>query len=184
MIGTRVATAFALLLGVAATAVAFTALMYALRDDGDAPGRLVETRLDASHEGFPVQFPLDDFFLSLDDDGRIHALYVYPPGHFGHMRGCRVIWDGGVSHEKEDGEITRGLFVEPCGGSRFMRDGALISGPAERGLDHFGLTPTPRGFVVDTNVLYCGPRPLADPTPGATPTPIPEREECERVYER
>lgn len=179
MIGTRRAAAFSLMLAVAALAVGAAALMAALRDGGAERGRVVQTRLLPS-ESEPVLFPLDDFYASTGSDGALRALYVYPPGYHGHTRGCKVVWIA----DAVGGGFSLGAFVDPCGGARFDRDGALVSGPAERGLDEFKTAPGIEGVIVDTRTLYCGAA-LDAGSPESTPaTPSPgraAREECDRV---
>jgi hypothetical protein len=202
VIGTRLAAALSLVLAVAAVALATAALMAALRDDDPQLGRLVQTRLVPS-ESDPVLFPLDGFYASTGDDGVLRALYVYPPGFFGHNRGCTVVW----VPDAEGVTGTPGAFLDPCSGARFARDGTLIGGPGERGLDAFATQPGIEGVIVDTRTLYCGvasslpaataatavivvPRPtsgtlVASATVTEPPSPSPrsqgEREECERV---
>lgn len=175
MIGTRAAVALSLLLSVVAVAVGAAAFMSTVRDERVKPGRLVQTRITNQYEGAPVAFPIDDFFLSRGDDGRMRALYAYPPGFFGHTRGCRVIWDPEGRTTTAAGEQGPGLFVEPCGGARFDRDGRLLSGPADRGLDYFTTEPGVEGIIVDSRTLYCGPAyvepPAATSTVTATATP-------------
>ena len=171
MINARTAAAMALVLGALALALGVGAILVALRNDEAARGRLVETHLQP-FEGDPVLFYLDDFYLSAGGDGRLRALYLYPPSHFGQMRGCKVVWvasevvvTGGRRHGP-------GLFVDPCGGARFDRQGDVVQGPAERALDYFGTQPGFEGIIVDTRTLYCGSQ--ADVTAtgtAASPTP-------------
>lgn len=165
------------MLAVAALAVGVAALMATLRDDGPERGRFVQTRLLPS-EAEPVLFPLDDFYAITGSDGALRAIYVYPPGYHGHTRGCKVAW---IADAAGSG-FSLGAFVEPCGGARFDRDGALLSGPAERGLDEFKTEPGIEGVIVDTRTLYCGT--ALDAGSPATATPSPERasrKECDRV---
>jgi hypothetical protein len=170
LIGTRLAVALALALSVAAVALGVYAVFASWRDDDDPPGRAVQTRLTRDFQGEPLVFPLDDFYASRGADGRLYALYVYPPGYFGHVRGCRVIWDGSAVTSVDGRSFGPGLFIDPCGGARFARDGALISGPADRGLDRFPTSAGIEGTVVDTHELLCGPV-VPTPTPTASPRP-------------
>ena len=178
MISSRTGAALALLLSIGAVALGLAALMAALRtDDESAPGRLVQTRLTSSLAEQPVYFAIDNFYVLTGRDGRVRALYVYPPGHFGHDRGCKIEWRP-FEPAPEDG--FPGMFVDPCGGAVFDRNGVLVSGPADRGLDEFGTEPGIEGVIVDTGVLYCGASAEAssdDPTPVADI----DREECEPV---
>ena len=178
--------------------------MSTVRDDSATQGRVVQSRLTNEYSGAPVLFPIDEFFVGRDSEGHIRAFYIYPPGYFGHTRGCKVIWGDAATIDTEKGKAGPGLFVEPCGGSRFDRDGELVYGPADRGLDEFATQPGVEGVIVDTRKLYCGPD-YIPPTPApatataqaatasaealtATPevppptvegTPVPRR--CERV---
>ncbi len=186
MISSRTGAALALLLSICAVALGVAALLAALRSDDEAtPGRMVQTLLVPS-ESEPVLFAIDDFYASTGDDGKLRALYAYPPGYFGHERGCKVVWQ---PFETAPDIARPGLFVEPCGGSRFDRSGARVSGPAERGLDEFRTEPGIEGVFVDTGVLYCGvPAGARSAAPeGATRTPAPTataalvRAECDGV---
>lgn len=155
MINARTAAAIALVLGVLALALGVGAMAVALRNDEAARGRLVETHLQP-FEGDPVLFYLDDFYLSAGGDGRLRALYSYPPSHFGRMRGCRVVWVASEVVVADGQRHGPGLFVDPCGGARFDRQGDVVQGPAERALDYFGTQPGFEGIIVDTRTLYCG----------------------------
>jgi hypothetical protein len=174
LISSRTGAALALVLSIAAVALGIAALLAALRDESDGAGRLVQTRLTPSNAE-PTLFALDDFFVSTGADGKLRALYVYPPGYFGHSRGCRITWQ---PFETSAGVDRPGLFVEPCGGARFDRSGSLVSGPADRGLDEFRTEPGIEGVIVDTGVLYCGPTAGAAPVAAGTRA---AREECDRV---
>jgi hypothetical protein len=130
---------------------------------------LVQTRVTASFDGDPFAFPVDDFFVSRDGEGAMHALYAYPPGFYGHMRGCKVIWSPTENIGSGSGLV--GAFVDPCGGARFARDGSLVAGPADRGLDYFTMSAGVEGMIADTRTLFCGPAfapPDAPPTATAT----------------
>jgi hypothetical protein len=176
LISSRTGAALALVVSVLALALGSFALLASFRDDDDvSDGRLVQTRLTPGASEQPVLFELDGFYVSTGDDGRLRALYVYPPGFFGHNRGCRVEWRPFEAPATE-GQAP-GMFVEPCGGARFDRGGALVSGPAERGLDEFKTEPGIEGVIVDTGVLYCGPAAGAAPPTAAAI----DREECDRV---
>jgi hypothetical protein len=169
LISSRVGAAAALVLSVVALAIAVAAFMSTVRDDSEKPGRLVQTRLTNEYTGQPVYFPLDDFFAGRDSDGRIRAFYVYPPGYFGHARGCKIVWDNTAIIDTEKGRAGPGLYVEPCGGAHFDLDGKLVAGPADRGLDVFATQPGIEGVFVDTRKLYCGPEYV--PAPTQTPAP-------------
>ncbi len=171
------------MLSVAAVALGVAAFMATLRDEGDTPGRLLQTRLTNAFTGEPIFFPIDDVFMSRDDDGAMHALYAYTPGFFGHNRGCRVVWIAGDVIDTPAGDAGPGLFVDPCGGARFDRAGALVAGPADRGLDFFETDAGLDGIIVDTRTLWCGPayapgerrdEPAQTPEPTQTSMPLTE----------
>jgi hypothetical protein len=173
LIGSRTGAALALTLSVLAVALGLFATLAALRDgDDDGSGRLVQTRITPGSSEQPVLFALDGFYMSTGDDGRLRALYVYPPGFYGHNRGCTVEWQPFASAPEAE---RPGLFVDPCGGARFDRNGLLIDGEADRGLDEFETEPGIEGVIVDTSVLYCGSS--GDDTPDDTA----DREECKLV---
>lgn len=146
--------------------------MSTVRDDSEKPGRLVQSRLTNEYTGQPVPFPLDDFFAGIDGVGHIRAFYTYPPGYFGHDRGCKIIWDNTAVVDTDKGRVGPGLYLEPCGGSHFNRDGELVSGPADHGLDEFRTQAAVDGVLVDTRKLICGPD-YVPPTPApATATAL------------
>jgi hypothetical protein len=185
LISARFGAAVALVLGVAALAVAVTAFMEAHRKTNDIIGRLVQSRATNEYAGPPLAFPLDDFFIGRGTDARLHAFYAYPPGYFGHERGCKIIWDGTATIPTPAGIAGPGLYIDPCGGARFNRDGELVSGPADRSLDFFAIEAAVEGAIVNTKTLYCGSPLPSDATPAAdeaSPTPTLEKPEtCDRV---
>ena len=164
MISSRVGASIAVLLSIAALALSVVAFMSTIRDDSVRPGRLVQSRLTNDYTGQPVLFPLDDFFVGRDSEGHIRAFYAYPPGYFGHTRGCRILWDNTAVIDTEKGRLGPGLYVEPCGGAHFDRDGLLVYAPADRGLDYFATLAGIEGVIIDTRKLYCGPE-YVQPTP-------------------
>lgn len=166
---TRVGAAIALALSVGALAFAIVAFMSTVRDDGPTRGRLVQSRLTNEDGGPPMLFPLDEFYIGRDSQAHQRAFYVYPPGWYGHTRGCKVVWDDNTTAETARGVVGPGLFVDPCSGARWNRDGELVSGPADRGLDEFPTQPGVEGVIVDTRRLLCG----AEYIPPPTPTPQP-----------
>lgn len=169
LISSRVGAAIAVVLSIAALAFAVVAFMSTIRDDSKPAGRLVQSRLTNEYNGAPIYFPLDQFYVGRDSQGRIRAFYVYPPGYFGHTRGCKVVWDSAAVIDTEKGTFGPGLYVEPCSGARFNRDGELIYAPADRGLDYFATQAAVEGVIVDTRKLYCGPDYVQLPT--STPAP-------------
>ncbi len=186
MISSRVGAALAVVLSVIAVALAVVAFMATVRDDGTTIGRLVPSRKDNDYNGDPLAFPLDEFFIGRGSDAKLHAFYVYPPGFYGHTRGCKVVWDPSVTISGSKGRSGPGFYVDPCSGAHFDRDGDLVDGEADRGLDHFAVLPGVEGAVVDTRTLYCGHElpqlatpESSDDTP--TPTPAPNATKCDRV---
>jgi len=186
LISARFGVAVSLVLAVAALAIGIAAFMATVRDKNDITGRIVQSRTTNEYDGPPLSFPLDDFFIGRGSDGRQHAFYAYPPGYFGHVRGCRMIWDPAATVQTQAGAAGPGLYVDPCGGARFSRDGELVAGPADRNLDYFATSAGVEGVLVDTKRLYCGSVLPSDATPESgdeTPanTPEPETETCDRV---
>lgn len=181
MINTRFAVVVAVALSIAAIALGLIALMAQVRNDDTHRGRLVDTRLTNTYTGEPMLFPLDDFYAVRGDDGRLHAWYVYAPGYSGHVRGCRLVWNADAGVDATPAARASGLFVDPCGGARFDRDGRLIAGPADRGLDYFATSPSVDGIIVDTKRLLCGAAAVAAAVRSTTPTPAPTVTTCARV---
>lgn len=140
-------------------------------NNADDTGRLVPTRITNSYEGDPVIFPLDEFYFGRGREEKMRALYLYPPGYFGHTRGCKVVWAPAEDLDGPGGDPP-GYFVDPCGGARFTPDGLLVAGPADRGLDYFQTQAGVEGIVVDTRTLWCG-RDYEPPTPVPTDAPSP-----------
>lgn len=184
MISSRLGAALALLIAVAALGMAVGAFFAAVAGDDDDRPVLVQTRLTNEYGGSPQLFALHDFYAGAGSDGRLHAFYVYAPGFTGHVRGCRILWDPDATIPDDD-SVGPGLYVDPCGSSRWDRDGELVAGEGERDLDEFPTQAGVEGVVVDTSRLLCGDAvaPAASPTPsGRTPTPTPDGpQECERV---
>jgi hypothetical protein len=189
LISTRFGVVVSLLLAVAALALAIVAFMSTVRDDGPIRGRLVQSQITNEYDGAPVVFTIDDFFIGRGTDSVLHAFYVYPPGYYGHARGCKIVWDPAATVATvatPAGPQGPGLFVDPCGGARFTRDGKLVSGPADHDLDFFATSAAVDGTVVDTRRLLCGAGIVSSATPAedeptATPTPEPGTKTCDRV---
>lgn len=166
---TRIGATIALLVAIGAAALAVAAFTATVRDESIKPGRLVSTRVNSDYLGEPLLFPVDDFYIGYDSAFEFRAFYLYPPGYYGHDRGCKVVWDGTAVVALPSGQVGPGLYIDPCGGARFNKDGVLVDGPADRGLDYFGTGPGVDGVIVDTRRLLCG-RALSDET-SATLTP-------------
>lgn len=172
-----------LLMATLALTLSIVALVSARSGDSDV-GMRVQTDLTNEYKGPALSFPLHDFLIGPDSDGRMRAFYVYPPSYFGRVRGCPIVWDHGAVYESPSGTIGGpGVYVDPCGGARFDRDGKWLGGPADRGLDYFETLPEVEGFVVDTRTLYCGEPKAGQATPTPTEgepsgTPTPKR--CKR----
>lgn len=169
IVTTRIGAALALVAALAALAFAIVAFMSTVRDDTPTRGRLVQSRLTNEDGGAPLLFPLDEFYIGRDSSGHQRAFYLYPPGFYGHNRGCKIVWDDLATAEMQTGRVGPGLYIDPCSGARFDRDGELISGPADRGLDEFLTQPGVEGVIVDTRKLVCGAEYIPPPT--FTPQP-------------
>jgi plastocyanin len=163
-----------LLVGVIVGMVAVSAVWF-LQSRDDAPGRVVEAGPPAAYQPLmPIPFALDDFYLMPLDGGEFVALYVYPPGHFGHVQGCRIHWQPDATYQAYHSgtgatpvpasqstlvEAT-GLWVEGCGGSKWDSTGRYLFGPAGRDLDRFPVEVTDAGNIrVDTRRLQCSENP-------------------------
>ena len=86
----------------------------------------------------------------------------------------RVLWVASDTVAVDGLLAGPGLFVDPCGGARFDREGRLVAGDADRGLDYFRTYSELGGEVVDLSVLFCGQAgPLGVPVVPATPTVPP-----------
>jgi hypothetical protein len=186
LISTRIGVVVSLLLSIAALALAIVAFMSTVRNDGPTTGRLVQSQITNEYGGAPLAFPVDDFFIGRGTDGVLHALYQYPPGYFGHARACKIIWDETSIVAVPAGTYGPGLFVDPCGGARFTRDGKLVAGAADRDLDYFATSPAVDGTVGDTRRLRCGAAIASSASPDAdvataTATPAPGTQTCARV---
>ena len=157
MVTVRIGVALSLLVSIAALAVAVAALIGNIRDGDPSAGRLVQTRITNRLTGDPVEFLLDEFYMTADGNGHVNALYAYPPGFTGSIRGCQVVWQRDATVMSSGRVAGPGLFTDPCSGAHFDRDGELVDGTADRGLDRFAMTPEPDGLMVDTRTLLCGP---------------------------
>ena len=139
-----------------AVMLASTALAVSLLHSHDTPGRVVQ--FEPAFEDFPLldplEFPLDDFYLMRVGGDEFVALYVYPPGFFGHVRGCRLHWE---PQTKFDG--VTGVWTEGCSGSKWDARGRHLFGPPGRDLDRFPVRVTRRGgrweVQIDTRRLQC-----------------------------
>jgi hypothetical protein len=166
----RIGASIAVVMAIAALAFSIVAFMSTVRDDGVQRGRVVQTRINNEYVGAPAYFPIDEFYVELDSERHARAFYAYPPGYYGHQRGCKLVWDDLATIEVQAGHVIGpGLYVDPCGGARFNRDGELVWGEAEHGLDEFATQPGVDGFFVDTRRLICGAQFI--PFPTYTPQP-------------
>ncbi|MGD9891660.1 MAG: hypothetical protein AB7R89_17440 [Dehalococcoidia bacterium] len=169
-----------LLVGVIAGMLMVSAAWFFQSRD-DAPSRIVEAGPPAAYQpNMPISFALDDFYLMALESGEFVALYAYPPGYFGHVRGCRIRWEPDATFSAlrpiglppgdelatpnpegpfEPIEAT-GLWVEPCGGSKWDSTRRYLFGPAPRDLDRFPVEVTDAGRIsVDTRRLQCSGSP-------------------------
>lgn len=84
---------------------------------------------------------------------RLLALWARDP-----HKGCAVsaipLMDRPIEMPLEPGAV----FVNPCHGEQYALDGSWLRGPAERGLDRFGITTLPDGdVVIDATRYELGP---------------------------
>lgn len=147
----------AIVISVAAVALSATALVLTFTDRSDEePGRMLTIDVSQRAPLRPELFGDDDFYL-VRTDVSWEALYVVVPHLvFGLLRGCRVEWMPDEIYEN-DSRAVRGVFIDPCGGSKFTIDGSRLFGPSPRGLDRFlAYQPTGNGeLIVDTRILLC-----------------------------
>jgi cytochrome b6-f complex iron-sulfur subunit len=94
----------------------------------------------------PTNYPEGRFWLSNTAEGAL-ALYKVCT----HLD-CLFNWDD-----------QAGVFVCPCHGSTFAKDGAYLSGPAPRSLDRFGIkVVSPEGEVLAETNARGDPLPISD----------------------
>jgi hypothetical protein len=150
--------------------LAATALVVSLRRTAPAPGRLLELAPPQSYTARqPIPYVLDDFELMKLDDGSFVALYMYPPGFFGHTQGCTIRWNpdatfGATQYPSgatpgplgQGVEVSAvGLWDEGCGGSKWDATGQKLFGPAPGDLDRFPVTVRAGRVWVDTRKFGC-----------------------------
>jgi hypothetical protein len=104
------------------------------------------------HVHQPKAFSKDGFDLIRLDDGRFVALYVYPPGYFGHAQGCTIRWNPVPNLDSNFHEPA--LWMEGCGGALWDPSGHYLFGPS-RDLDQFPVTVHAGHVFVDTRQLQC-----------------------------
>lgn len=147
----------AIVISVVAVALAATALVLTFTDrSDDEPGRMLTIDVSQRAPLQPDLFADDDFYL-VRTDVSWEALYVVVPHVvFGLHRGCRVEWMPDEIYE-DDSRAVRGVFSDPCSGSKFAIDGSRLFGPSPRALDRFlAFQPAGTGdLVVDTRILLC-----------------------------
>jgi hypothetical protein len=121
-------------------------------------GRMVDAGPASALTGRqPKAFPGDGFYLIRLDDGSLAALYVYPPGYFGHAQGCHIRWD--VAPDLNSTFNQKDMWMEGCGGSLWDPSGHRLFGPTPRDLDRFAVSIRDGRLLVDTRRLIC----TADP---------------------
>jgi len=105
------------------------------------PGSVTALQLPAPNQTDAI-IPL---LLVSDPSGGLLALHSRDPGS-----GCLVNWEPSTQR-----------IEDPCGGSKYTRNGEYVSGPSPRGLDRFPVTVAGNGVVqVDlTQLLPGSPRP-------------------------
>jgi hypothetical protein len=150
--------------------LAAAALGLSLRRTTQGPRRLLELAPPQSYTARqPIPYTLDDFELMKLDDDSFVALYMYPPGFFGHTQGCTIRWhpettfhatqypNGATPGPSGQGvEVSAvGLWDEGCGGSKWDVAGHKLFGPAPGDLDRFPITVRDGRVWVDTRHLSC-----------------------------
>jgi Rieske Fe-S protein len=129
-----------LLLAVAAIVVYF--LM-----QPDDPPYVVVGDVDDFAVGEPVRNEDHSFYIVKLETGEFLALFQRST----HL-GCTVAWLDDL-----DFQGKTGWFRDPCSNSTFTLEGALVFGPASRGLDRFPTEVVNGEVRVDTSRLICGP---------------------------
>jgi cytochrome b6-f complex iron-sulfur subunit len=86
------------------------------------------------------------FYLVRLHEGFV-ALYQKCP----HL-GCTVPWKP-AAERLHEGQLVQGLFVCPCHGSTYLRNGQVIKGPAPRSLDYMPIRLEQGRLVVDTGSI-------------------------------
>ena len=137
------------------------ALAVSLMHSHDSRGRVVQIELAPEDLPplIPVDFPLDDFALMRVEGDQFVALYVYPPGFFGHVRGCRVHWEPHTTYDGDTEHPVIGIWTEGCSGAKWNARGRRLFGPPGRDLDRFPARVVQKGerwvVRVDTQDLQC-----------------------------
>jgi cytochrome b6-f complex iron-sulfur subunit len=101
--------------------------------EGEFGGSFDAGRVDRFEEGSVTTFREGRFFLMRQGE-EFAALYQV----CSHL-GCLVRWDG-------DNQV----YVCPCHGAKFAKDGTVISGPPPRAMDRFAVEIVDGRVVVDT----------------------------------
>jgi hypothetical protein len=116
-------------------------------------GRLVDAGPVSAFKALqPKAFSQDDFDLIKLSDGRFVALYVYPPGYFGHAQGCTIRWNPEPDLDRTFHQPA--MWMEGCSGSLSDPAGQRLFGPS-RDLDQFAVTVRAGHVYVDTRTLEC-----------------------------
>jgi hypothetical protein len=146
-----------------------SAVTLRLRHDSDAPARgtlvhLGEPAWLAAYTPQPFCVSLHHFCIVQPETGHPIALYTYVPHPLFREWGCEVRFDPEAEWTNQDGTVIRGLFTDPCGGSRYDGTGHRVFGPSPTDLDTFPVTVTADATIVDTRTLICGKPQLVDTT--------------------
>jgi len=121
------------------------------------PKHTLEVPLSEVTTGLPRFYPQPSF--GADTDGRTFGVWVLVPDS-GATRafaaqdpssGCFVNWRG----DRTVGGVTE-VFVDGCSGSSYDQEGAVVAGPAARGLDGFEVERTGAAIVIDLERLRLG----------------------------
>jgi cytochrome b6-f complex iron-sulfur subunit len=107
--------------------------------EGEFGGRFELGRADRFDEG-SVNLSRDGRFFLVNEGGEFFALYQICT----HL-GCLMRWD-------EEDQV----YICPCHGAKFAKDGSVISGPIPRDLDRFAVEVVDGRVVVDTGKRTLG----------------------------
>lgn len=150
-----------------------------LRDDDDTTpvrGSLVHLASPdwlAAYTPQPFCVALHHFCVAQPETGHPIALYTYDPHPLFREWGCEVKWNADATQTMSDGTVVRGVFADPCGGSKYDSTGHRLYGPSPRDLDTFPVEVRNTGpTIVDTRKLICGERRVADAEYGCKRAPL------------
>ena len=157
-----------------AAGAAVTLLIYQGDDDARVRGALVHLGLPdylASYTPQPFCLQLHHFCIAQPETGHPVALYTYDPHPIFREWGCEVRWNPDMVYPTDSPNSTRGVFMDPCGGSIYDMTGHRLFGPSPRDLDSFHVDVSDTTTTVDTRSLICGKGQLVDAASGCQRAP-------------